>query len=173
MKKVLRAIISFTFFFILGQLTPTVAIASEQLYFFDDFDGADLKKEWEVINPNDDHWIVEDGALLVLSTKPGSIKGENIENLFRLTKPMPKGDWIITVKFTIEYQTFAEHLRLGIYDNKDNWIISENYIAGYWDRVAIRARKSAKGEEKSFEQNIAYSETNHDRNFAESYSKPQ
>lgn len=142
-------------------------------YFFDDFDGADLKKEWEVINRNRDHFVVEDGALLLLSTRPGSLKTENIENLLRLSKPMPKGDWIITAKFTIEIQTFKEHFMLGLYDDKDNWIIAESFTAENWDKVTIRARKSAKGEFNSFQQHIAYSKTRHDRNFAKSHSKPQ
>lgn len=142
-------------------------------YFFDDFDGADLKKEWEVINRNRDHFVVEDGALLLLSTRPGSLKTENIENLLRLSKPMPKGDWIITAKFTIEIQTFKEHFMLGLYDDKDNWIIAESFTAENWDKITIRARKSAKGEFNSFQQHIAYSKTRHDRNFAKSHSKPQ
>ncbi len=173
MTKVSRTIISVMFFIIIGQLTPTIASAGEQLHFIDEFDGSSLKKSWEVINPNDDHMIVEDDTLLVLSTKPGSIKGENIENLLRLTKPMPEGDWIITAKFTIEYQTFREHLRLGIYNDKDNWIISESYITDNWNGNEIihtRARKSAKGEEKNFDQHLVAGEG---RNFAESYSKPQ
>ncbi len=173
MNNILRLIISVAFFLILIQFTPTVAYAGKQLYFIDDFDGTELKKGWEVVNPNIDYMIVEDGTLLVLSTKSGTIKGENIENLFRLTKPMPEGDWVITAKFTIEYQTWKEHLRLGIYDDKDNWIIAESYIAGYWDRIAIRARKSTKGEEKSFELDISHVETNYHRNFAESHSRPQ
>lgn len=173
MKKVLCAIISVTFFLILIHLTPSVTSASDQLYFFGDFEGTDLKKGWEVINPNDDNIIVEDGALLVLSTKAGSLKGENIENLLRLTKPLPKGDWIITAKFTIEYQTFKEHIRLGIYDDKDNWIIAESYITyekRYPEIIHTRARKSAKGEELSFDQNLVNGEG---RIFAEIYSKPQ
>ncbi len=173
MTKLSRTIISVMIFIIMGQLTPTVASAGKQLHFIDEFDGSSLKKSWEVINPNDDHMIVEDDALLVLSTKPGTIKVENIENLLRLTKPMPEGDWIITAKFTIEYQTFREHLRIGIYDDNDNWIIAENYLTkdGYGNGIIhTRARKSAKAEEKSFDQHLAGGKG---RNFAESYSKPQ
>lgn len=182
MKK--RLIVITTYVLLLTMYLIPAAIAEENKgtpkpqtalkeYFSDDFDGEDLKKEWEVINPNDEQLIVEDGSLLMLSTKPGSIKGENIENLLRLSKPLPKGDWTITAKFTIEYQTWREHLRLGLYDDKDNWIIAENYIAAYYDRIACRTRKSAKGQESSFEGNLAHIKTNHDRKFLESHSKPQ
>lgn len=90
--------------------------------FRDDFDGEDLAEHWEVLKPNPDAFIVEDGELLVISGTPGSLSQGNVENLFRLTEPLPKGDWIITAKFSVEFQTGAEMAVIGIVDSKQDYL---------------------------------------------------
>ncbi len=73
--------------------------------FRDDFNGEDLADHWEVLKPNPDAFIVEDGSLLIVSGTPGSLANETVENVFRLSEPLPKGDWTITAKFSVEFQT--------------------------------------------------------------------
>jgi hypothetical protein len=140
-----------------AQVKPKSVKTEPKKYFFDDFDGDELKNHWEVINPNPDAFIVEDGHLMLVGSKTGSLSDENIENFLRLTKPIPKGDWVATVKFNIEYQTLREVLVLGLYDDK------KNFLAGRWITAAvccphmfidIVAVKSAGGQETKFSKRL-------------------
>jgi len=136
-------------------------LPKKEVYFFDDFDGNELKEHWEVINPNPDNFVVEDGSLLVVSSKSGSLSQGSVENIFRLTKPMPAGDWIITTKFTIDLQTQAEIPFLGIYDDKDSYIILLGYGAtgGNWYNrpiFNIRIVKRMHGKESKFTKKLFF-----------------
>lgn len=104
---------------------PEPAPAEPEIYFFDDFDGEDLAEHWEVFNPNPDAFIVEEGELLAISSDPASFADENIENLFRLIEPMPKGDWVATARFSVDFQTVQERIFFGLYDDKDNYMVGE------------------------------------------------
>ena len=128
-------------------------------YFFDDFEGDALKDHWEILNPNPDTFIVENSGLLVISYKPGDFDKESIENLFRLKKPLPEGDWIMTAKFTIDLQTGAERPFLGLYDNKDSYIVLHGipWAGGNWGDIgnfAIEIEKNSRGRKSSFKKNI-------------------
>ena len=90
--------------------------------FRDDFNGEDLADHWEVLKPNPDAFIVEDGSLLIVSGTPGSLANETVENVFKLSKPLPKGDWTITAKFSTDFQTGLERAFIGIFDNRDNYL---------------------------------------------------
>ena len=54
-----------------AQVTQTVAEAEPAWVeiFRDDFDGDYLSEDWEVLNPNPDNYIVEDGSLLTVTDK--------------------------------------------------------------------------------------------------------
>ncbi len=131
-----------------------------EVYFFDDFEGDELKEDWEVINPNLDNFIVENGFLTVISSKVGHLWDEKnkVENMFRLTKPMPKGDWIMSVKFTIDLQTEKEIPFLALYQDKDNYIGIFGY--GYkdvgWDdgKYYIEVVKRLKGKRVHFSKRV-------------------
>jgi von Willebrand factor type A domain. len=94
-----------------------------ELYFSDDFDGDILKEHWEVINPNTDNFIVENGKLLVVNSSDIKPSDKNMENLFRLTTPLPEGDWVMSAKVTVNFQTKQERIFLGTYENPDNFIL--------------------------------------------------
>lgn len=119
-------------------------------YFRDNFDGEELAEHWEVLKPNPDTFIVEDGKLLIVSGTPGSMANETVENVFKLSEPLPKGDWTITAKFSVEFQTWMERAFIGIFDNRDNYLeISLQSIVGEYglnrypafDVVGVRRRK--------------------------------
>ena len=124
-------------------------------YFFDDFDGEDLAEHWEVINPNPDSFIVEDGKLLIVSGTPGSMASETVENVFKLSEPLPTGDWTITAKFSGKYQTGVERVFIGIFDDRDNYLeISLRAIAaeknGYYTATFdVAAVRRSKGNDKT------------------------
>ncbi|MEM9355149.1 MAG: caspase family protein [Pseudomonadota bacterium] len=83
-------------------------------YFFDDFKGDELGKHWDVMNPDPEAYIVEDGKLTVLLSDIQKPSMENTANVFRLLKPIPKGDWTMTVKLDFLPQTMSEWLRIGV-----------------------------------------------------------
>ncbi len=89
-------------------------------FFRDDFDGEDLADHWEIMNPNPDAFIVEDGKLVMISTVAANITDEKIENAFRLTKGMPEGDWDAVVKLVPEIQTFQERMYLSYMKDSKN-----------------------------------------------------
>ncbi|MFY0613836.1 MAG: caspase family protein [Hyphomicrobiaceae bacterium] len=84
------------------------------VYFLDDFEGADLSKDWDVMNPDPDAYIVEDGSLTVLLSDIQKPTIDTITNVFRLLKPIPKGDWTMTAKFSFAPQTMSEWLSIGV-----------------------------------------------------------
>ena len=93
-------------------------------YFFDDFDGEVLGDHWEVLNPNPGNYIVEEGELLAINSTAAGFAQENIENIFRLSEPLPKKDWTATVRMRIDFQTVKERVFFGVYDDKDNYLVS-------------------------------------------------
>lgn len=84
------------------------------VYFFDDFDGEELAKHWDVMNPDLDSYIVEDGRLTILLSDVQKPTLETIPNVLRLLKPIPKGDWTITAKIEFAPQTMSELLKIGV-----------------------------------------------------------
>jgi len=95
------------------------------VWFEDNFDGVDLADHWEVINPNPDAYIVEDGTLIVLTSgEKQLIGGEELENLFRLTKGIPDGDWTTTMRLIPEVATFREQYLMALYKDKDNMLLA-------------------------------------------------
>ena len=130
-------------------------------YFRDDFDGDVLGEAWDVLNPNPDAYIVENGVLTVLTSEDKSLRGGELENIFRLTKPMPKGDWTATMRFTPEVATFREFYIMALYKDKDNMLAATtgNYVkccdnaivAGLW------GKKVSKGKPTSFKARVLVS----------------
>jgi len=121
-------------------------------YFFDDFDGAELKEVWEINNPDPDNFIVEDGVLMVISSTGGDLSAENVPNVFRLGKPMPDGDWILTAKALMVPQTGYELFFTGIYDDKENYIIASysTRMRGADYHLYFDAKKMSNGKPSSF-----------------------
>ena len=58
----------------------------------EDFDGEDLNEVWVITSPNPDQFIVEDGNLLLITTRPGKRVKNTIPNVFQLDTKLPKGD---------------------------------------------------------------------------------
>lgn len=88
-------------------------------YFRDDFNGDVLGEHWGLINADPDSFIVENGVLTVIVSDPKAKKWSTIPNIFRLQKPMPKGNWRMTMQFTLKPQTHGEWISIGL-ANKDN-----------------------------------------------------
>ncbi len=136
---------------------PTPAVVEPKEVFFDDFEGTALAEHWEIVNPNPDAYIVEDGTLLILSGKAASLAKDDVENLFRLTTPLPDGDWTMSAKLRVDYQTLREVPFIGLHSDKGTWLIGgvivEDYCCEY-SRFFASSWKSAGGEVTTFKQDI-------------------
>ena len=140
-----------------AQVTQTVAEAEPAWVeiFRDDFDGDYLSEDWEVLNPNPDNYIVEDGSLLTVTDKEyptGLLNNDEVSNLFLLGIKLPKGDWIVTVKFLPTIQTVREHLYLAIYTNSKNYLMGELFVSNYngHAQTELRATKVSRGNATEF-----------------------
>ncbi len=120
-----------------------------QELFRDDFDGDALADGWEVLNPDPDSFIVEDGQLLMISSQAGTREALDFPNLFRLAQDMPKGDWVATAKLSIEFATGAENVFLGLVDSQDDGTYAWFYAwrGKYKEGFGLSAIKRSKGEE--------------------------
>ncbi len=128
-------------------------------YFFDDFQGNKLKEEWEVLNPNPDAITVEGGAVLIINATEGDLAKENIPNMLRLQKPLPPGDWVMTAKVKVDFQTSEEKVFLGLYASKDNYIVVQNTHSsrdgwGYFIPFSVEVVKRARDQVVRFEKEL-------------------
>ncbi len=98
--------------------------AGADVYFFDDFEGDDLSKDWDVMNPDPDSFIVENGRLTVLLSEVEKPSTETIPNIFRLLKPIPKGDWTLTARLEFVPQTMSEWLSIGVMKRDGNGLMA-------------------------------------------------
>ena len=112
---------------------PNVTATAAGVYFFDDFVGDELGKDWDVMNPDPDAYIVEDGKLTVLLSDTQKPSLDNIPNVFRLLKPIPKGDWTMTARIEFSPQTMSEWMRIGVAKRDGKGLLSslQMYTSNY------------------------------------------
>jgi len=106
--------------------TPAAGPASEPTQpaevFRDEFTGPALGPHWAIERPDPTAFTLAEGALRVESREPGWIVDEEIANLFRLTEPLPSGDWTVTTKLAFRFGTGAENFFLVLWQDKDHWV---------------------------------------------------
>ena len=95
------------------------------IWLEDNFEGEDLADHWEILNPDPDSFIVENGELLIINSTPAAFAKENITNLIRLNRELPKGNWIATMKLNVDFQSGQELVFFGLYDDKDNYLVNQ------------------------------------------------
>jgi len=142
-----------------AQAAPAEQPPAQKKYkevFRDDFNGDELADQWEVANPDPDSFIVEDGGLLMLASGGSqSLDSGQAPNIFKLSKPLPKGDWVMTAALSVDFQTAQEAPFLGLYQDEKNYIVVQPraYTCGNWgDRLCfvVEEVKSAKGKVSRF-----------------------
>ena len=126
---------------------PKVRSPQAGVYFFDDFDGVELSKDWDVMNPDPDAYIVEDGMLTVLLSEVAKPSMETVPNIFRLLKPIPKGDWTMTVRLVFVPQTMSEWLSAGVMKRDGNGLMSTLQV--HTSNYGREARLFVRGDKKS------------------------
>jgi Ca-activated chloride channel family protein len=146
-----------------------------EVYFFDDFDGEVLAEHWEVANPDEESYIVEDGSLLVIAQAVGGLADPNIPNIFKLLKPLPKGDWTVTIELTAELQTGRDLLEFGLYDDPSSFVLTrlwgQNDVCCYSSGLFLEILKRARGENTQFT-NKVLGGTNDYQTFAAGVPQP-
>lgn len=138
---------------------PKPAPKEPEVYFQDEFDGGSLSSDWEIINPDPENAFVEDGLMNIVARDgtPTSLVGG--ANILRLKRPVPKGDWTVTVRILIEPQTMGEEFRFGIAKDDQNGIFAimrlntENYVRS---ELRLRGEKLSKGKASRFERMLYY-----------------
>ena len=95
-----------------------------EIVFEDNFDGTDLKDHWEVINPDPDNYIVDEGKLIVIM--PGQqvmpVQDEQFPNLFQALETLPNGDWTMEAVVKAEMHTARDKVYIGVMDDQQNWL---------------------------------------------------
>ncbi len=123
------------------------------LYFIDEFDGSTLSPDWQVVNPDPENYLVEDGKLTIVARDGLNANFGRGVNMLRLNRPMPKGNWTVTARLIIAPQTFGETFRMGLARDVDNGL----YAAMVMDtvnyartNVDLRGEKLSKGKYNGF-----------------------
>jgi Ca-activated chloride channel homolog len=94
---------------------PAPAVRKSKVVFVDDFDGKDLSGEnWQVINRNDDRFIVEKGTLMMVNPAESNFAARNSTNIFTLKEDLPDGDWDIVIDAKLQLQTGKDNFIVGL-----------------------------------------------------------
>ncbi len=111
------------------------------LAFEDDFKGKELAPHWDVINPNADRYIIDDGKLLLVIPGQQVMLAENPEfpNLMKTKDAMPDGDWTITSVVDFELQTASDKAYIGVMDDQNGWIAAGIYGQNVYGGCLVKA----------------------------------
>ncbi len=141
---------------------PPPVAKGPKLYFMDSFDGNALLPVWQLRNPNSDNMLVENSALILVSHDGIAANFAAAQNILRLKKPVPKGNWTITARLLIEPQTMGEAFSLGLLKDAGNGILAsismrtDSYAR---TNVNLSTNKSANGKRTGFSQNVYFIES--------------
>lgn len=122
--------------------------------FEENFDDEELAAGWSVQARDDDRFIVEEGEALFLSGPENSSPAEEtIKNLALHDGAIPKGDWVMTARFTTQYSSGGETLHFGTYKDHENWMAIGLKAFSYRGLCKLTAfmTKTEKGEQRTLE----------------------
>jgi hypothetical protein len=141
---------------IAGGLVAGTVQAAE--IFRDDFDGEALDEHWDLINPDPENYIVENGFLLTLYAQESSIENDHLTNLVRLRFEQPEGDWQATIRLLPEFQTMREVIYFGMFQDKANYLMSALFVSSwccYARNLTFTATKSTNGRKAQFSDTLS------------------
>lgn len=144
----------------IAQVEPALASEPERaltVYFEDEFDGEDLADHWEVVNPNPDQYIVEDGKLLLISgPNESGFSVPETPNLLTIDVGVPKGDFELSALVSADYATAREEFWIGLYESELNYVAARlhTYRHDGW-KLFLQVRKNSGGEVTYFENELA------------------
>jgi len=151
MRMLLTAIVS------TGLFAATPVMAEPTIYFEDSFEGEDLGPDWEIANPNPDSYLVENGVLTMLAPDGTAATYATAENILRLGKPVPKGDWTMTARVVFTPQTMGENFRIGVGKDNENSLLASLRLSNYnyaFTQIFVQGDKLARGEATGFNRQV-------------------
>jgi hypothetical protein len=93
--------------------------------FFDDFSGGQLDPRWKILNHNPSKTTLQPkkGTLLIV-TERGSIRGTaaNLKNQYVLSLSLPKGNYEVIAKASLQIQSTYNSISLGLFKDDDNFL---------------------------------------------------
>jgi hypothetical protein len=96
----------------------TCTVLGSQAYaaevFRDDFNDTNLEQRWDIRNKSSDSLAVENGEMLLLSSKYLLDEKGELENILTPKLSSLAGDWSMEIRFSGEFQTAREELAFGI-----------------------------------------------------------
>jgi hypothetical protein len=131
--------------------------SAQSVYFEDNFDGDDLGPDWEISNPNPDAYLVEAGILTMLAPDGTAATYAEAENILRLNKPIPDGDWTMTMRFTFKPQTMGEMLRIGVGKDNETSLLASLHMKNYnyaSTETFIQGDKLSRGKATGFTRSV-------------------
>jgi hypothetical protein len=138
---------------------PSPPAKPPHVFFADHFSGAALSNDWEIINGNPEHYVIDSGDLLIVARSVGGLGNDKSENIFRLKKPLPDGNWVITVKLNVEIQTMRENFTFGVMDDSQTYLAARLHsIPGGCcapNRLGLDAIKVAGNQTTEFDVSVA------------------
>jgi hypothetical protein len=142
----------------IAQVEPAPAPESAPtVYFEDEFDVEDLADQWEVVNPNPDRYLIEEGKLLLVSgpNKSGFAVPET-PNLLTIDAGAPKGNFEFSALVSADYATVNESFWIGMYENEQNYVAVRlyTYRSDGW-KLFLRVEKNSGGEVTYFGNELA------------------
>ena len=131
-------------------------------WYEDNFDGSGLSSDWEVLNENKNNYVVDGGNLTVVFSGDKSMFTGEVENIFRLKKGVPEGDWQITMRIVPEVQTMRERFHLALMKDANNMMHGSTgyYVecCGYHATIGLWSTKRADGKNTEFKTKMHYSD---------------
>ncbi len=116
---------------------PSPPPTTYQAAYSDTFQGAALRPEWQVLNPNKANYAVDGGKLLLVTKAVGGLKIASQPNIFKLNRPLPDGDWVATIKLGGQFQTLAELFEFGVMDDSANFVAVDLQASNYVSNAAL------------------------------------
>jgi Ca-activated chloride channel family protein len=136
---------------------PKPVAKGPAIYFEDNFDGEDLGPDWEILNPDPDAYLVENGILTMVSADKTPATYAEAENVLRINKPIPSGDWTMTARFVFRPQTMGETFSIGVAKDNENSLLASLHMRSYnyaLTETFVRGDKIARGEATGFERSL-------------------
>ena len=153
---------------------PAPPPATSTLLFEDHFNGEALAAHWELVNPDTEAYLVEDGAMLVIYQDEATIEQGNVPNLAGLNLELPKGNWRATIRLLPEFQTLRESIYFGIHQDRTEFMLANLYVNSwccYARNLALKAVKDSKGKKTEFVEALAGTDANLGQGRFDAYRK--
>ena len=93
------------------------------------FGGNALDAKWKILEEDRKHWTLQSNKSLLIITQKGSIWGasKNLKNQFIWDRGLPKRDFEVIVKASIQIQGQGNSLSVALFRDDDNFL-----EIGYW-----------------------------------------